>query len=186
MENFAKLVVWVSFCVDFVALSERNYVSFEDDMYANLLMRAVSGSLYPFDTRLPHIVENGFPLQPYDFEKRKYGLDWPTIGHTMIGWVRLQNVYDSLRTCEQEYVTGDFVEAGEGEDLPCILRALPVSIPQPSFRCAARRSVERWCLHFRRRYHQTPRLRPRRLALRLLCWLRGQPMGWRLSVGPTQ
>jgi hypothetical protein len=106
-----------SFCLSSVTSNERTLVMFEDDMYANLLMRAVSGSLYPFETRLPHIVENGFPLQPYDFEKRKYGLDWPIVGHTMIGWVRLQNIYNSLRTCEIENVAGDFVEAGKRETL---------------------------------------------------------------------
>lgn len=84
----------------------------ENDMYAKLLLRAVTGSLYPFDTRLPHIVEGKFPLQPYDFERRRYGLDWPIIGHTMVGWVRLENVYESLRICEVEAVHGDFVEAG--------------------------------------------------------------------------
>jgi hypothetical protein len=96
--------------------SEKTIVSFEDDMYANLLMRAVSGSLYPFDTWFPHEKENGhWPLKTYDPEKRKYGLDWPFIGHTMIGWERLKNIYDSLRTCELENVTGDFVEAGENQ-----------------------------------------------------------------------
>ena len=114
MGIFVALTVLILFYLNSVSSSERTVGVFEDDMYANLLMRAVSGSLYPFDTRLPHIVDNSFPLQTYDFEKRKYGLDWPIIGHTMIGWVRLQNIYNSLRTCEFENVIGDFVEAGEG------------------------------------------------------------------------
>ncbi len=118
MGKFATLSLLVLFYLDLVALRERTIVSFENDMYANLLMRAVSGSLYPFDTRLPHIVDNGFPLQPYDFDKRKYGLDWPIIGHTMIGWVRLRNIYDCLQTCELENVAGDFVEAGAGDMFP--------------------------------------------------------------------
>jgi hypothetical protein len=113
MDNFVILSMLISFSLGSVTPIEGAIGLFEDDMYANLLMRAVSGSLYPFDTRLPHIVDNGFPLQAYDFEKRKYGLDWPIIGHTMIGWLRLQNIYNSLRTCELENVTGDFVEAGE-------------------------------------------------------------------------
>jgi len=50
--------------------------------------------------------------QAYDFEKRKYGLDTPGVGHTMVGWVRLQNLYDALRTCILEGVEGDFLEAG--------------------------------------------------------------------------
>jgi hypothetical protein len=115
MDIFFILPVLISFCLASVTSIERKTGLFEDDMYANLLMRAVSGSLYPFDTRLPHIVDNGFPLQTYDFEKRKYGLDWPIIGHTMIGWVRLQNIYNAVRTCELEDVTGDFVEAGNGK-----------------------------------------------------------------------
>ena len=73
--------------------------SIDNDMYAKLLMRAVTGSLYPVETRLPHLVskDNPFPLQAYDFEKRRYGLDWPVIGHTMVGWIRLENIYDCLQ-----------------------------------------------------------------------------------------
>ena len=90
--------------------------SIDNDMYAKLLMRAVTGSLYPFETRLPHLVskDNPFPLQAYDFEKRRYGLDWPVIGHTMVGWIRLENIYDCLQICESESIEGDFVEAGNG------------------------------------------------------------------------
>jgi hypothetical protein len=90
----------------------------ENDMYAKLLLRAVTGSIYPFDTRLPHIVNGKFPTRAYDIERRKFGLDWPIIGHTMVGWVRLENVYESLRVCEADNIKGDFVEAGKGRLCP--------------------------------------------------------------------
>ena len=165
MRNFAGQLALISCCLNWVTSSKNlsktssERVVFEDDMYANLLMRAVSGSLYPFDTRLPHIVDNAFPLQPYDFEKRKYGLDWPIIGHTMIGWVRLQNIYNALRICEIENVTGDFVEAGETGKivLPAQRAACSATLLPPSHR-AARRSVERRRLHFRSGHYQEPRL----------------------------
>lgn len=85
---------------------------FEENLYAQLLMRAVTGSLYPSDTYDAHFVSEDFPKKPYDFEQRKYGKDCPAIGHTMVGWVRLQSLYNALRTCIIEGVRGDFLEAG--------------------------------------------------------------------------
>ena len=87
-------------------------VPFEASLYAQLLVRAVTGSLYPAATHAPHFVDASFPTQAYDHERRRYGLDTPAVGHTMVGWVRLQNLYEALRTCALEGVPGDFLEAG--------------------------------------------------------------------------
>ena len=49
--------------------------------------------------------------RPYR-RSRTITLDNPAVGHTMVGWVRLENLYEALRTCVLEGVPGDFLEAG--------------------------------------------------------------------------
>ena len=86
--------------------------AFHENMYAKLLMRAVSGSLYPAETFSANVREESKPDQPYDAEARQQGLDWPSVGHTMIGWKRLENMYEALRVTWEEEIPGDFVELG--------------------------------------------------------------------------
>ena len=57
-------------------------------------------------------MDQSFRTQPYNHTARIYGLDNPAVGHTMVGWVRLENLYEALRTCVLEGVPGDFLEAG--------------------------------------------------------------------------
>jgi hypothetical protein len=85
---------------------------FVASFHAQLLMRVVTGSVYPAESYTGNIVDGKFTKQPYEPFLRKYGLDWPSVGHTMVGWVRLQQLYDALRTCALEGVPGDFLEAG--------------------------------------------------------------------------
>ena len=85
---------------------------FEASFHAQLLMRVVTGSVYPAVSYTGHIVDGELTKQPYEHFLRKYGLDWPSVGHTMVGWVRLQQLYEALRTCALEGVPGDFLEAG--------------------------------------------------------------------------
>jgi hypothetical protein len=49
---------------------------------------------------------------PFDLEKRKRGEDWPMFGYSMIGTVRLKNIYDCLKSAVENEVEGDFVECG--------------------------------------------------------------------------
>ncbi|HZZ42293.1 MAG TPA: TylF/MycF/NovP-related O-methyltransferase [Tepidisphaeraceae bacterium] len=49
---------------------------------------------------------------PYDRVLREGGRDWPSIGYTMVGLKRLQNVWDAIETIVREGVEGDFVETG--------------------------------------------------------------------------
>jgi O-methyltransferase len=85
---------------------------FEGSFHAQVLMRVVTGSVYPAVSYTGHIVDGKLTKQPYEHFVRKYGLDWPSVGHTMVGWVRLQQLYEALRTCALEGVPGDFLEAG--------------------------------------------------------------------------
>ena len=65
---------------------------FEDNLYAQLLMRATAGSLFPADAYSPedifYMQARGEPVVPsrkYKHAARENGLDWPSVGHTMIG-----------------------------------------------------------------------------------------------------
>ena len=66
--------------------------SFEDNLYAQLLMNASSGSLFPADAYSAEDIyymhvrgEAVVPTRKYDHAAREKGLDWPSVGHTMIG-----------------------------------------------------------------------------------------------------
>jgi O-methyltransferase len=89
--------------------SSIKFPSFDQNHYAQLLIRTVTGSVYP-SHRIGR--EDCFPRHPYNVEIRKYGNDWPSIGHTMTGWIRLEHLYNALRLTAIEYVPGDFVELG--------------------------------------------------------------------------
>jgi len=57
----------------------------------------------------PSIEANKFGL---NLEQRIVGLDWPSIGITMIGQTRLKNIESSLRLVIANNVPGDFIECG--------------------------------------------------------------------------
>ena len=80
-------------------------------MYAQLLMRAVTGSIYPHPA-IGFSQHDNHAANPYDTEKRKLGQDWPSVGHTMVGWKRIENIYNVLSQCQKDQVPGDFVELG--------------------------------------------------------------------------
>lgn len=59
--------------------------------------------------------------RPFDPERRRLGLDWPTVAHTMIGQVRLRNLRDLAEQALAEGVPGDFIETGVWRGGACIL-----------------------------------------------------------------
>ena len=97
------------------SLPDRRAPAFEDNMYAQLLMRAVSGSLsaeqsYKFSEALVGSMPDG----SYQFEAHCQGQDQDrtTMCQTVIGEKRLGNIYEALRVTWEEKIPGDFVELG--------------------------------------------------------------------------
>lgn len=71
------------------------------DLYLDLMKRSLTGWLY-----------SDPDAAPFDDGTRAEGKDWPAIGHTMIGFRRL----DNLQACAEDVlangVPGDMIEAG--------------------------------------------------------------------------
>lgn len=58
-------------------------------------------------------------FQP-DREKRRQGLDWPPLAHSMIGRLRMENLQQSMETILKENIEGDFIETGVWRGGACI------------------------------------------------------------------
>jgi hypothetical protein len=63
---------------------------------------------------------------PFSHERRWRGLDWPPIGHTMVGHLRLQNVRSALERVIHDRTPGDFVELGIWRGGVCVFASLVV------------------------------------------------------------
>jgi len=75
----------LTLCISTVWCTRATYLrACNTHRYAQLLMRTVTGSIYPEETFPDAYVNDNFPKQPYNFEKRQYGLDFPGVGHTMV------------------------------------------------------------------------------------------------------
>ena len=83
---------------------------FEDNMYAQLLMRAVSGTLYHAENTSKTATPAGF--ESCGAESQRQGCDSPSTNHKIISWQRLENIYEALRVTWEEEIPGDFVELG--------------------------------------------------------------------------
>jgi hypothetical protein len=79
---------------------------FEDNMYAQLLMDTVSGSLPP-----GNVCSNTINAHR-DLEQDQPG-DRQRTQRRMIGWKQLENIYEALRVTWEEEIRGDFVEVGD-------------------------------------------------------------------------
>lgn len=51
-------------------------------------------------------------IRPFDKEGRENGIDWPSIGYTMVGLKRLDNVQMAIETVIRENIPGDICECG--------------------------------------------------------------------------
>ncbi len=95
--------------------------------YLELVEMAVTGSLYqgvgechPETHRLQGltlshsscIVTNREVSSPFNWHRRLIGADWPTIGQTMIGHVRLRNIRMCIDRVVADNVPGDVAELG--------------------------------------------------------------------------
>lgn len=88
------------------------------DLYLDLLKRSLTGMIAespPLD--MPWMP----PGQRYDQHVRALGGDWPSVGETMIGLVRLQNLQDCVEEALADDVPGDLMECGVWRGGACIL-----------------------------------------------------------------
>lgn len=80
--------------------------------YLNLAEMAVTGSLMD---EIGRCNGGGCALEqaaPYNYSLRFRGNDWPPIGHTMVGHMRLHNVKAAIEAVVSAGIPGDFAELG--------------------------------------------------------------------------
>lgn len=114
------------------------------ELYLDLLKRCLTGSLYPEssnqevhpDQNLPAIKRRLFTFLnkrgykifktvPFDAKARELGKDWPSIGYSMVGLKRLDNLQFCVESVLNEGVPGDLLEAGVWRGGSCIfMRAI--------------------------------------------------------------
>ena len=85
------------------------------DLYLDLLIKAISGTIYGDPSILPASAGT------YDPGVRHSGGDWPALAHSMIGTLRLQNVRELATRAIEENVPGHFIETGVWRGGACIL-----------------------------------------------------------------
>jgi hypothetical protein len=87
------------------------------DMYLDLLKKSLTGMIAespPLDT--PWMPSG----RPYDASLRALGVDWPSVGETMIGLTRLENIQECVEAVVRDGVPGDLLEAGVWRGGACI------------------------------------------------------------------
>jgi O-methyltransferase len=85
------------------------------DKQLTLLQNCLSGSIYED----PPLLASGAKV--FDPNIRKYGWDWPSVAHTMIGEKRLANVRELAENVLGTGIQGDFIETGVWRGGACIL-----------------------------------------------------------------
>ena len=93
-----------------------------EGQFIALLKHAVSGSLYD-ELGACSSGDAGCDVgvaKPYSHDLRRTGGDWPLIGHTMIGLVRLDVIAEQLVRIMDQGIPGDFVELGIWRGGACI------------------------------------------------------------------
>ena len=73
--------------------------------YIDLLMKAVVG--FPNQG-----AQHGLKITKFDPIERKYGLDWPPFGYTMIGNTRLENFRAAIEDVNRNKIPGVIIEMG--------------------------------------------------------------------------
>ncbi|QUG99994.1 class I SAM-dependent methyltransferase [Saccharopolyspora erythraea] len=87
--------------------------------YLELMKRVLTNVIYEDVThRLDHANAGGNPR--FDAERRRNGLDWPSVAHTMIGRKRLDNLHECLERVVADDVPGDLAETGVWRGGSCI------------------------------------------------------------------
>ena len=97
-----------------------------EQLYLDTLEMAVTGSLYdeagechpdrkatnPIAHSSCIVTEPSNLVGPHNIYRRAIGLDWPTVGHTMIGHVRIRNFRYAIDQVVKDNVPGDVAELG--------------------------------------------------------------------------
>jgi O-methyltransferase len=116
----------------------------DEQLYLDLLKRCLTGYLFPEssnqevhpDRSLPptkrrlfqFLNKRGYKIfktVPFDPEARELGKDWPSIGYSMVGLKRLDNLQFCVESVLKEGVPGDLLEAGVWRGGSCIfMRAI--------------------------------------------------------------
>lgn len=75
-------------------------------LYLDLMKRCLTNWIYAdAEARLQ-------PSQPFDWQTRAEGRDWPPAAHTMVGLRRLANLQECVEAVLRDRVPGDLLEAG--------------------------------------------------------------------------
>jgi O-methyltransferase len=113
-------------------------------LYLDLLKRCLTGFLYPESSNqevrpdpkmgllkryiFGELNRRGYKIvqpKPFDQQARELGKDWPSIGYSMVGLKRLDNLQYCVETALDQAVPGDFLEAGVWRGGSCIfMRAI--------------------------------------------------------------
>jgi len=112
----------------------------DPDLYLDLLKRCLTGYLYPESSNreirsdrnlslvkrqlVQFLNRRGcklFKTVPFDARARELGKDWPSIGYSMVGLKRLDNLQFCVESVLKEGVPGDVLEAGVWRGGSCIL-----------------------------------------------------------------
>lgn len=116
----------------------------DHDLYLDLLKRCLTGYLYPESSNQEVYPERTLPLAkrwliaslnrrglrvfrqvPFNAKARELGQDWPSIGYSMVGLKRLDNLQFCVQTALRDGVPGDLLEAGVWRGGSCIfMRAI--------------------------------------------------------------
>lgn len=105
------------------------------DMYLDLMQDVLTNEIYkdpPLKMSIGSKLKKAVGLsarhaqgQTFDEERREKGLDWPSVAHTMIGKLRMENLRMVCSDVIENSVAGDFVETGVWRGGACIyMRAI--------------------------------------------------------------
>jgi O-methyltransferase len=116
----------------------------DEELYLDLLKRCLTGYIYPESSNQEVYPDHSLPLTqrrlfqflnkrgykifktvPFDPVARELGKDWPSIGYSMVGLKRLDNLQFCVESVLRERVPGDLLEAGVWRGGSCIfMRAI--------------------------------------------------------------
>jgi O-methyltransferase/8-demethyl-8-(2,3-dimethoxy-alpha-L-rhamnosyl)tetracenomycin-C 4'-O-methyltransferase len=88
-------------------------------LYLDLIERCLLNTIYEDPAQDP------WSEPAFDADKRARGLDWPSVAHTMIGQMRMDNLRHAVEQVLRDGVPGDLIETGVWRGGACIfMRAL--------------------------------------------------------------